>query len=76
MSISLRRLTDFVNAAKVVKEMSENTNLLEHGRGMAHLDLPSSPGKEHFKDDEETSADVEKETMEETTGSKDEEWTG
>ena len=76
MSISLRRLADFVNAAEMVKEMSKNKNLLEHGRGMVHLDLPSSPGEGRHKDDEETSADEEKETMEETTGSKDEEWTG
>lgn len=67
MSISLHRLADFVNAAEVVKEMSKNTNLLEHGRGMVHLDLPSSPGEGRYKDDKETSADEEKETMEETT---------
>lgn len=69
-SISFRRLAYFVNAAKVSKEKSKNTNLLEaHDRDMVHLDLPSSPEEGRYKDDEETSVDEEEETMEETTGS-------
>lgn len=68
MTISLRRLTDFVNAAEVVKEMSKNTNLLEaYDRDRVHL--PLSPEEERYKDDEETSLDEEEEAMEETTSS-------
>lgn len=75
MRISLRRLADFVNAVEVSKEVSKDTNLLEaYDRDMVHL--PLSPEEGRYKDDEETSLDEEEETMEETTGSKDEEWTG
>lgn len=69
MSISLRRLADFVNAVEVSKEMSKNTNVLE----AYHLDtvhLPLSPEEGRYKDDEETSLDEEEETMKETTGPK------
>ena len=51
MSISLRKLADFVNAAEVAKERSKNTNLLARGRGMLHLGFP---GEGRYKDDEET----------------------
>lgn len=72
MSISLRKLADFVNAAEVAKGRSKNTNLLARGRGMLHLDFP---GEGRYKDDEETSGGKEDETMEWTKGSKNEEWT-
>lgn len=69
MSISLRKLADFVNAAEV---RSKNTNLLARGRGMLHLGFP---GEGRYKDDEETLGGKEDEMMEATEGSKYEEWT-
>lgn len=62
MSISLRRLTDFINEVKVSKEMSKNTNLLEaYDRDMVHP--PLTPEEGRYKDEEETSLDEEEETI-------------